>query len=581
MHCIRRLTVSSALFISIAARAAFAISPEAPAQGGPVIDHDAIECVPITQFVELSADVTPAEQVRNCRIYFRSNAYPDFYFIDMEGVGEEFAAYLPKPAPETTSVIYYLECLDGAFLNSRTAELAATVVDSESACRRRDPGAIFFQGDNPGILVNAVSTASPAQPLGFSLEGLIPVAGAGIGAGAIAAIGAGGAAAAAAGAALLTSSEDPPSDPVPPPSDPVQSPPPGQPPMMPPGPMPAPLQACFETIPANGVIKSGEQITLDARCSTPDDITYRWELGDGRERTGPFVRPVYNAVGGFDVRLTVSTVADPLVESVALKSINVKQRRADVSVVKSVMKSCMDFNDTFEFKLVVRNLGPDTAENVVVTDNLPIQLALEDADPVCMTAGSDVVCALGDMSPGSVENVTILAKSVLDDQSEEQLEVSVPNMATVATDTFDPAIGNNDSVVVVTASSRCNDDIDQTRMFDVPRLDFTTRLDIDASGSTHGRVIVNGLHSVMVNRGAPIRGSVEGQIGRNTIEAHVVGSADAEGRFSFRFGNGDSFVPGRIRVESGDVLSLTADAVTFRVKEGTAERFRFTVVLEP
>ena len=61
------------------------------------------------------------------------------------------------------------------------------------------------------------------------------------------------------------------------------------------------------------------------------------------------------------------------------------------------------------------------------------------------------------------------------------------------------------------------------------------------------------------------------------IEARLLSAAAEEGRWRFDFRGSPGFVPGSLRVDSGDVLTLDRESVVFRVtgQPGPPIRFRF------
>ena len=67
------------------------------------------------------------------------------------------------------------------------------------------------------------------------------------------------------------------------------------------------LKACFTTTPDPPVIEDGDRIRLDGRCSKPRGrgTTYKWDLGDGRRKTGVFIEPPFRTPGNYTVSLTV------------------------------------------------------------------------------------------------------------------------------------------------------------------------------------------------------------------------------------------------------------------------------------
>ena len=180
------------------------LAPAPALASPPLIRHAGIECLPQNEFAEITAAIDPAPEIRSAKVYFRSERYPEFYYVEMKKAEGRFRAYLPKPARETRRVIYYIEAIDGTFSGSRTQEYASEVLGS-SECRRRIPAVAWFTGDSPAILVGATHAGAAALPPGFQAAGISGfISSAGVASAAGGGIGAGTAVAAAAGAAAAT-----------------------------------------------------------------------------------------------------------------------------------------------------------------------------------------------------------------------------------------------------------------------------------------------------------------------------------------------------------------------------------------
>jgi hypothetical protein len=135
------------------------------------IEHAGIECITQEHFPQVDAGIRPGEKVQTSRVYFRSDKYPDFYYVEMtkeHPTIDDFQAILPKPGPETESIIYYLESVDAEFQNLQTLEFTPPVVEEEE-CRRR--GAPWYDGD-PSIVVGATQPGAAAIPPGFQSLGI-------------------------------------------------------------------------------------------------------------------------------------------------------------------------------------------------------------------------------------------------------------------------------------------------------------------------------------------------------------------------------------------------------------------------
>ncbi|MBB2987761.1 DUF7507 domain-containing protein [Terracoccus luteus] len=124
---------------------------------------------------------------------------------------------------------------------------------------------------------------------------------------------------------------------------------------------------------------------------------------------------------------------------------------ADLSVSKSVSPGAPVPGRPVTYTVTVRNAGPSTATEVVLTD--PLDPALTGATATstagsCSTAGGDVTCALGAVAPSGVVTVTVTA------DLDRAFTGTLTNTATVRTATVDPDRTNDsDTVSVVTAPS--------------------------------------------------------------------------------------------------------------------------------
>jgi hypothetical protein len=136
------------------------------------IDHAGIECLTHDYFPKVDAGIRPGDKVQTSRVYFRSDKYPDFYYIEMtkeHPTIDDFQGILPKPGPETERIIYYLESVDTNFDNLQTPEFAPEVIEADE-CRRRGAPA-WFEGD-PSIVVGATTPGAAAIPPGFQAAGI-------------------------------------------------------------------------------------------------------------------------------------------------------------------------------------------------------------------------------------------------------------------------------------------------------------------------------------------------------------------------------------------------------------------------
>jgi hypothetical protein len=192
---------------------AFAL-PGAPASAqAPVIDHQGVACVVAEKFALLSARFDPAESVARARVHFRAEGGPVWYYVEMKPQAGAFQGTLPKPRKSTKKIQYYIEVVDKAFAESRTAEYAPDVVDGAAACGMKKAMAGVA---NAASVVVGGPAGAPLIPAGFASSGIV---GAGVAAGAAAGAAAGvstaaivagvvGGGAAVAGVAVATSQDE-------------------------------------------------------------------------------------------------------------------------------------------------------------------------------------------------------------------------------------------------------------------------------------------------------------------------------------------------------------------------------------
>ena len=116
----------------------------------------------------------------------------------------------------------------------------------------------------------------------------------------------------------------------------------------------------------------------------------------------------------------------------------VNELQADLSITKSDSVDPVTVGDNITYTVTVNNNGPETAENVVMTDNLPNDVSFVSANPSqgsCSQAGGLVACNLGNIVNGGSANVTIIITSTVTG--------TMTNTASVASGTIDPDNSNN------------------------------------------------------------------------------------------------------------------------------------------
>jgi uncharacterized repeat protein (TIGR01451 family) len=145
-----------------------------------------------------------------------------------------------------------------------------------------------------------------------------------------------------------------------------------------------------------------------------------------------------------DVAAGTATVALAEGEAVTCTFTNTPAPEADLEIDKSADEEVIAPGDTVVYTLTVTNLGPDDAQGVVVTDELPDELTVTGVPDECELSGTTLTCDLGDLAAG--DSVSLEVEVRIDDPGLFQ------NVATVDSNTPDPDPDNNDSSAEVLAA---------------------------------------------------------------------------------------------------------------------------------
>jgi uncharacterized repeat protein (TIGR01451 family) len=111
--------------------------------------------------------------------------------------------------------------------------------------------------------------------------------------------------------------------------------------------------------------------------------------------------------------------------------------RADLSIVKTDNADPVVAGNTLSYTVVVNNAGPNTAENVVVTDTLPAGVTFVSTTGCTNDPNGVPICNLGNIPAGGSEQFAI---EVTVDQGTSG---TITNTASVTSDTNDPDGSNN------------------------------------------------------------------------------------------------------------------------------------------
>jgi uncharacterized repeat protein (TIGR01451 family) len=122
---------------------------------------------------------------------------------------------------------------------------------------------------------------------------------------------------------------------------------------------------------------------------------------------------------------------------------------ADLEITKFDSPDPVSPGDFLYYSIVVTNLGPDDATNVVITDPVPSELTVWSVEgPDCTTVGNTVTCTLASLATDNSTQITIAA-------TVGALTETITNTVTVTADQGDPDPDNN-SATVTTEPARAD-----------------------------------------------------------------------------------------------------------------------------
>jgi uncharacterized protein (TIGR03437 family) len=124
-------------------------------------------------------------------------------------------------------------------------------------------------------------------------------------------------------------------------------------------------------------------------------------------------------------------------------SVTINQPRADLSITKTDSPDPVPSGNTLTYTLAVTSSGPNAAQSVVVTDNLPGNLTFVSCSAtgigVCGGTGNNRTVTFSSLANGTTETITLVATV----NSSVSGGATILNTAAVTSSTFDPTPSNN------------------------------------------------------------------------------------------------------------------------------------------
>lgn len=536
------------------------VAPGALRAQGVTIDHSAVGCVVAEQYPKLSACFTPAANVARARVYFRAAGGTSWYFVEMKSEASCYDGVLPKPKKTIKQINYYVEAVGKDFTEARTAEYDPDVVPDKGACKKELPAAPFLS--KASVVVGA-ATGAPVVPAGFAAAGIAGAAGA-----STAVVAAGFAGAATAGIASTTtgggtgpssttgSTTTTPSGGTQPPTT-----------TLPPTPtttttLPAlnrPPVAVFSVTPdpPQGTAPLTVQFSMcGSRDPDGDALSFRYDFGDGSNaNAGCRAQHTYGkALAGSARALFNYTATDCVTDG---------HPDHEVCHGYEVSADCPFPEVSFT--------SPSAGSTVDSCDFDP-----NTQQPLRTVVSADATDVFGinfvEFSASAYRGSTPLGA------------VDTPPYEVL----WDDSKSFGQVTLTARAKNRCGNVATATEKVNVscisgfrpkatfgPRVSWGSRLDVPGG---RGQVVLNGAAVSFPGAGRSMAMG-EARSGENRIEAQLVEAAGQAGTWRFEFSGNESLAAGSLRVVTGEVAEVTADAIAFRLNGKPGERVSFTFKL--
>ncbi len=561
------------------------------AQGEVEIVHDPMVCWPVDQFPILRSSFVPPEDIHSAKFYFRSTEQPDYYYLQLTLAAGGGTAIGPKAEVTTPSVTYYIEIVTRSFNAFRSEERAVPVASGDE-CRRRDPETAFYNGQNPDIAVGATRVGAAPLPPGFQADGIARFlnatgiageTGGGVSGNTLAIIGGAGGAGAAALAFTGGGSSDPTT------TSPIGGSTSGN--------SSSSTSTAIgggsssTTTASGGGSTSSSTTTIGGGGSTSSTTT---TIGGGGSTTtivggstttsspttGPTTSLPTTSIptsSGPTTSLPTTSVPTSSGPTTSLPTTSIPTSSVPTTIPTSSVPSgaarlqvsksgpaSVSPNTPFTYTVRISNVGTATATAVEVLDKLPADFERLTGPSGCTgsPATNEVRCFNLKIDPGNSATLSIQVRS--------------PSSGTLV-NTATAWWGNpRQGPVSGSTSTKVSLRTDETT---AERIAVKTFLDIEPyDGRSRGRIVSNDSEAFEVTNAGPVVHHFAVVAGENRVEATLLGGASrSRGVWRFDFSGAPRFVPGSIRVDSGQVYGQGARFVAFTVEEGSSLRFRYQV----
>jgi uncharacterized repeat protein (TIGR01451 family) len=192
---------------------------------------------------------------------------------------------------------------------------------------------------------------------------------------------------------------------------------------------------------------AGSSTAFTATIAAGSSVAYQWAFGDGGTGSGANTAHVYATPGSYTAIVTATNIFG---SQVATTTVTVAAQ-AGLSLVKLDAPDPASIGKPLVYTLVIRNNGPTSADNVVVTDTLASGLTFGSAATTQGTCSAPTVtCNIGTLTNGGTVTITIVVTPSMLIAS----PVIITNSAGVSSTTADPNLADNVATITTTIYPR-------------------------------------------------------------------------------------------------------------------------------
>ncbi|MFN8454391.1 MAG: DUF11 domain-containing protein [Anaerolineae bacterium] len=261
-----------------------------------------------------------------------------------------------------------------------------------------------------------------------------------------------------------------------------------------------------DTLPITGVSLVTATPSQGSGCSGATSITCN--LGSLTSSNRATVTIVMNVSPAMTSTLTnTATVGSATTDSTSGNNSDTESTsitpEADLVISKSDNPEPVIAGQTLTYTIALTNNGPSYAQNVVVTDTLPVSLSLVSATPATATQnGQTLAWNFGTLTNGATQVITLVVTVGGDVRGQ------INNTATITSSTTDPTPGNNSDTEQTTATGQADlavtksDSRDPVNLLTGP-FDYTIQITNTGPSDALGVVVTDTLPGTVSLFGTP------------------------------------------------------------------------------